>query len=30
LWRLGQREDVDVRAVPGATDDWVVTEIVRL
>jgi hypothetical protein len=29
LWRLHRREDVDVRAVPGATEDWVVSEIVR-
>jgi hypothetical protein len=29
LWKLHQRPDVDVREVPGATEDWVVTEILR-
>ncbi len=29
LWQLHRRPDVDVREVPGATEDWVVTEIVR-
>jgi hypothetical protein len=29
LWRLHLRPDVDVREVKGATEDWVVTEIVR-
>jgi hypothetical protein len=29
LWQLHQRPDVDVREVAGATEDWVVTEIVR-
>lgn len=29
LWRIGQRADADVRDIPGATEDWVVTEIVR-
>ncbi|HEX5041532.1 MAG TPA: hypothetical protein VFV75_01435 [Candidatus Polarisedimenticolaceae bacterium] len=29
LWQLHRRPDVDVREVPGATEDWVVTELVR-
>ena len=29
LFELHQRPHVDVREVPGATEDWVVTEIVR-